>query len=261
MPRRSRARNCLRRLEKLPRERERKARGQGVRKPCYRCGKRGYLPHECGFREATCHKCKKKGHIAKVCRSARNSAQQGSAKWVDTQAPKQEDNDETALICQVSSQTSPPYEVVVNLNGKPVTMEIDTGAAVSIMSNKTKKALFPSEVLDKPTLNLRTFTHSSIRYGAYVGTHLLYVMKGSGPTLFGRDWLHDIRLDWSSIRTLTAHNCLLTLNQLIEKYAEVFQPELGTFKKFQAHLQLKEGARPIFLRSRSVPFALKESVE
>ena len=54
---------------------------------------------------------------------------------------------------------------------------------------------------------------------------------------------------------------MLTLNQLTEKYAEVFQPELGTFKKFQAHLQLKEGARPIFLRLRSVPFTLKESVE
>ena len=156
---------------------------------------KGHVPHECGFREATCHKCKKKGHIAKVCRSARNSAQQGSAKWVETQAPKQDDIDETALICQVGSQTSPSYEVVVNLNRKPVTMEIDTGAAVSIMSNKTKKALFPSEVLDKPTLNLRTFTSEPIlvlgqltvevRYGAYVGTHLLYVVKGSGPTLLG----------------------------------------------------------------------------
>ena len=260
----------VRRLERLPRERgkvERKARG---RKPCYRCGQRGHLPHECGFKEATCHKCKKKGHIAKACRSARNSAHQGSAKWVETQAPKQVDNDETVLICQVGSHTSPPYEVVVTLNGKPVTMEIDTGAAVSIMSNQTKKALFPSEVLNKPTLNLRTFTSEPIpvlgqltvevRYGTYVGTHPLYVVKGSGPTLLGRDWLRDVRLDWLSIRTLTAHNCLLTLNQLTEKYAEVFQPELGTFKTFQAQLQLK-GARPIFLRPCSVPFALKESVE
>ena len=99
-----------------------------------------------------------RGHIAKVCRSAQNSAHQGSAKWVETQAPKQEDNDETALICQVGSHTSPSYEVVVTLNGKPVTMEIDTGAAVSNMSNKTKKALFPLKVLSKPTLNLCTFT-------------------------------------------------------------------------------------------------------
>ena len=150
-------------------------------------------------------------------------------------------------------------------------MEIDIGAAVSIMSNKTKKALFPLQVCNKPTLNLRTFTSEPIpvlgqltvevRYGAYVGTHLLYVVKGSGPTLLGRDWLRDIHLVWSNIQTLTAHNCLLTLNQVTEKYAEVFQPELGIFKKFQAHLQLKEGARPVFLCPCSVPFTLKESVE
>ena len=210
----------------------------------------------------------KKGHIAKVCHSARNSAHQGTAKWVETQAPTQVDNDETALICQVGSQTSLPYDVVT-FNGKPVAMEIDTGAAVSIMSNKTKKALFPLAVLNKPTLNLRTFASEPIsvigqltvevHYGAYVGTHLLYVVKGSGPTLLGRDWLHDICLDWSSIRTLTAHNCLLTMNQLIEKYAEVFQPELGTFKKFQANLQLI-GARPIFLHPRSVPSLSRSQV-
>ena len=132
-------------------------------------------------------------------------------------------------------------------------------------------AMYVAELRRLATLNLRTFMLEPIpvlgqltvevRYGTYVGTHQLYVVKGSGPTLLGRDWLRDIRLDWSSIRTLTAHNCLLTLNQLTEKYAEVFQPELGTFKKFQAHLQLKDGARPIFLRPHSVPFALKESVE
>ena len=113
-----------------------------------------------------------------------------------------------------------------------MTMEIDTSAAISIMSNKTKKALFPSKVLSKPTLNLHTFTLEPIpvlgqltvevRYGTYMGTHQLHVVKGSGPSLRGQDWLHDIRLDWASIRTLTAHNCLLTLNQLTKKYAEVF---------------------------------------
>ena len=65
-----------------------------------------------------------------------------------------------------------------------MTIEIDTGAAVSIMSNKTKKAHFPSEVLDKPSMNLRTFMSEPIpvlgqltvevHYGAYVGTHLMW---------------------------------------------------------------------------------------
>ena len=98
-------------------------------------------------------------------------------------------------------------------------------------------------------------------YGSHIGTHQLYVVKGSGPTLLGHDWLRDIRLDWASIKTLTTYNSQLTLHQLLLKHSEVFQPGLGTFKKFKAHLKLKEGACPRFFRPRSVPFALREAVE
>ena len=59
---------------------------------------------------------------------------------------------------------------------------------------------------------------------------------------------------------MSVHNSLLTLQQLTQKHAEVFQPELGTIKGFEAHLHLKDGTKPQFRRPRSVPFAIKESV-
>ena len=99
-----------------------------------------------------------------------------------------------------------------------------------------------------------------VKYGEYVGEHTLYVVGGSAPCLLGCDWLHDIRLDLSSIRTLSAHNSLLTLYQLNQKYAEVFQQEHGTIKGFTAKLHLKDGTKPQFCRPRSVPFAIKEAV-
>ena len=40
----------------------------------------------------------------------------------------------------------------------------------------------------------------------------------------------------------------------LKKYAEVFRDELGTLKEYKAHLNLKEGATPRFLKSRQVPF-------
>lgn len=88
-------------------------------------------------------------------------------------------------------------------------MEIDTGAAVSLMSLKTQKSLFPSTVLAKPNIQLRTYTSDPItvvgkmsvevKYNGYKGRHTLYVVEGSGPTLVGRDWLEKIRLDWANI--------------------------------------------------------------
>ena len=74
-----------------------------------------------------------------------------------------------------------------------------------------------------------------VKYREYVGKHTLYVVGGNSPCLLGRDWLQKIRLNWSSIRTMSVHNSLLTLHRLTQKYAEVFQPKLGTFNGFEAH--------------------------
>ena len=51
------------------------------------------------------------------------------------------------------------------------------------------------------------------------------------------------------------------LDQLIAKFSEVFKECLGTVKGCQVKLSVKEGAKPKFLKSRSVPFALKEAIE
>ena len=41
----------------------------------------------------------------------------------------------------------------------------------------------------------------------------------------------------------------------------MFFPGLGTLRNFKAHITVKQGARPVFHRPRSVPFALKEAIE
>ena len=51
------------------------------------------------------------------------------------------------------------------------------------------------------------------------------------------------------------------VDQLLLKYNKVFTEGLGVMNNFEATLQLKEGARPKFCCARSVPFALKETIE
>ena len=48
---------------------------------------------------------------------------------------------------------------------------------------------------------------------------------------------------------------------LQKKYKDVFAPGLGTLKNFKAHITIKQGARPVFHRPRSIPFALKQAIE
>ena len=157
----------------------------------------------------------------------------------------------------------------MEVNGQELEMEIDTGAAVSVISKETQLALFPEAYLSESTLTLRTYTAEPItvlgqmkvkvRYKGYVGTHQLVVVAGKGPALLGRDWLSKIRSDWASIRAIAAEKST-SLSTLLSKYTHVFELGTGTLKRVKAQLTLKEGARPHFCRARPVPFAIKQQV-
>ena len=78
-------------------------------------------------------------------------------------------------------------------------MEVDTGAARSIMPDKAYSKLFPGVPLKPTKTKLRTYSGESlqvlgereveVRYGKQVERLGLLVVKGSGPNLMGRDWL------------------------------------------------------------------------
>ena len=68
-------------------------------------------------------------------------------------------------------------------------------------------------------------------------------------------------LDWKTIGLATLDTSRTEVEALQRKYKDVFSPGLGTLRNFKAHIVVKQGARPIFHRPRSVPFALKEATE
>ena len=124
-------------------------------------------------------------------------------------------------------------------------MEMDTGAAVSLISRELKGKLFSSVPLTQPTLLLHTYTSEwipvlgemnvEVKYGTCMGEHTLQVVEGSSPPLLRQDWLQDIHLDWANICALSAHvtPTLATspaLQQFLVKYSCMFQLGLRTMK-------------------------------
>jgi hypothetical protein len=41
----------------------------------------------------------------------------------------------------------------------------------------------------------------------------------------------------------------------------MFKDSYEGMKRFEAHITMKDGARPVFVKPRKVPYALKEAVE
>ena len=54
---------------------------------------------------------------------------------------------EEYLVHKVGNHSTNPVNVRVQNNRKPLKMEVDTGAALSIISEETGKAVFPEEKL------------------------------------------------------------------------------------------------------------------
>ena len=227
---------------------------------CHRCGRSDHSGPECKFRQAKCHKCGKQGHIAPVCKSGKPAGRVQPAtgrgrggrgrriRQVGTGHRYEEtDRDEVgafALSLGNIDKASKPIRVQFSLSGKPVTMELDTGAAVSVMPVATFRQLFPGVTPRPLNLVLETYTGQAmkvigestvdVQYEDQAVQQLdLVVVKSGGPSLLGQNWLQHLRLDWKTIGSVTRGESLASL---LDHYSSVFSEELGTIHPFTAHL-------------------------
>ncbi len=90
----------------------------------------------------------------------------------------------------------------MKVNAKELPFEVNTGAAASIIVDQTRMAIFPDLPLESSTVLFRTYTNENM---SVIGelrnltVQSLVVVKGSGVSLLGRDWLRQIQLDWKAI--------------------------------------------------------------
>ena len=92
------------------------------------------------------------------------------------------------------------------------------------------------------------------------GSFIIVDIKNEQLPLLGRDWLLQLRLDWSKLlQYRSLHQ--VQHKTLQEDFPSVFKEELGLLLGLEADIELKEGAKPKFCKSRPVPIALREKVE
>ena len=241
---------------------------------CYRCGA-NHSPDSCRFKTVDCNHCGKKGHIARVCRSKARLSQ------------KQQPTPHNPRTHQIEVQTEPqeyamfysgsgnptPIQVTLSVSDVEVTMEVDTGAALSIISEDTYRRLWVQDnapPLKPCTARLKTYTGEVISVKGALDvlvTHRgtskqlsLVVVAGSGPSLMGRDWLQHITLDWKRlnfVRSSISDRC----QDILSRHSKVFRDDLGHLQETTARLHVDATARPRFHKARPVPYALRSKVE
>ena len=158
---------------------------------CFRCGKKNHVPDNCFFRKSKCHGCQNYGHIMKKCpqRSDSNNSKKtrsGNSKRkhdkrkqkkpsgihniktdsdVESDSESQEEVMKTTwpvFMVTDSGRKDKELKVLVSIEGKPVNMEVDTGAAVSIMPEDVWRNVLSAKPVRKSNVKLRSYSGHEI---------------------------------------------------------------------------------------------------
>lgn len=146
-------------------------------------------------------------------------------------------------------------------------MELDTGAAVSLVSEKMFSKLWPNRSLGTAHTKLKAYSGEELKVVGvtqvdveYNDQHVLlplWVVAGSGPSLFEREWLKEIKINWQDIHRV--HSA--PLQGLLDKYETIFEDGLETLRGFQAKIHTDPDVVPKFCKPRPIPYAYCEKVE
>ena len=162
-----------------------------------------------------------------------------------------------------------PITVVLDLNEKAVRMEVNTGAAATLMTQNTFRNI------NDGNLTLNASDHKIIDYSGNIipveGSIdlpvryqeqvkiLPAIVVSSGSDLLGRNWLCHLKFDWNkmfAIKTVGEINTNWPI-----RYPQVFSNSLGKYTGPKAHIAKLPDCNPVFLRERTLPLAIRAKVK
>ena len=184
---------------------------------CHRCLGTGHSPEICRFKSTHCNKCHKLGHIARVCRSEPSSRpnqrgqnhrttrrRQPNKSHIVNNVEESESEPDNLRVPVVGVSVPKSYKVPLEINGIQMTMKLDTGAGVSLVSEKTWAEELGEPELSSSDIPLEGYPNRPLRVLEQCQVDVkvhgkeavlpLIVVGGNGISLFGRNWLQSFKL-------------------------------------------------------------------
>lgn len=214
--------------------------------------------------------------------SERNSA---SSKAIKHSRESSSDRDFYPIMAQrIESKRGICHKIIadplmtdVSINDTVFSMEVDTGTYVTAMSEYDWKKMLPNTPLHKcdflltsyggiplqPIGKLRSAKVNLNNKQKYLD---VYIVKGKGPILIGRQWLKAFDLWPIKLFPGVPENDILTIDSqdlrqnMLNKFPALFSNTQGCYTGRKIHLVFKEGVKPIQMKPHHAPFALTAKI-
>ncbi|XP_050038415.1 uncharacterized protein [Dermacentor andersoni] len=102
------------------------ARDKTKKQKCYHCGKT-HAPEQCWYQNYSCRLCSKVGYLQNMCRTSKSELKAHAV------LESSDEEEHTLYNCTVYTSVKNGYVVTVNVEGQKVPMQVDTGAAVTVV--------------------------------------------------------------------------------------------------------------------------------
>ncbi|XP_070385138.1 uncharacterized protein [Dermacentor albipictus] len=242
---------------------------------CGRCGSFRHDSNSCRWAKALCYSCGQRGHLAKMCRSRNGNGVPSNrrvhhAKALAVEdAVSEEDNSDSAHIWTLASARKnalqPPIRRTFSWGGVDLSMEVDTGSPVCVISrqlfdkhHKCWPSLKPSHVklsCYNGRLPVVGELQLCVKYRDISVNCALVVLDCPGPSLCGRDLLMLLEQAGVPVLQVTGEGEATAdqvdchrIHAICDTYQDVFSETLGLIKGPPASLLLKGDAVAKFCR-------------
>ena len=212
-----------------------------------------HTPNECYFKDAKFHVCGKLEHISPACRQKKQNNDGIKTNQLTTSASNDEhlvEDTYNMFTCYENMARIPAYTTGISINSKDILKEIDTGASLSVISDKVLYENFGDNFIDDMkdvSFTLKTYTGEEIKPLGVKTVEVkakdgnihklpLVIVKGNHPSLLDRNWLKNVLINWHSINTISVK----PLDQFLEKRSTVFQDDKYAIKGYKAKIVMKE---------------------
>ena len=248
-----------------------------VRLKCSHCGRMNHKSDICYHCDSTCHVCQTKGHIATICKNKQENSSKLNLNKSETKTCKVEYNSEDSIdMFKISSNIDDKILMPMEVNGVKIQMEFDPGAGAAIISQKLYNAQFSSYPLRPSNVILASvFKESkrpigqfecSIKFQDKEAENVrLLVVEDEVESIIGRSWLRALEIiDKRNNVHLNLNIKIIPirskLKDILQKHKSLFDGEIGRAKEYKASLQIRENEKPVYLKARPVPLAIKPLV-